>query len=144
MQELRHFNVLIYVCIGVTCVILSVFFTSNLRIDMKQADYGMPIVSLFVSVSLSAIVAMIAILCSKVKFFSATISLLGEASMVIMYLHIPLRDIIVSPYRNEIVPDSFPWVYLLWAVIVGLIIPTMLYLIISNITPLKKILLGKY
>lgn len=142
IERLREYKRVGWI-IGVLAIILTMWKASELRIDMKHLDYGIPVISLALSIILSATFAMIAIELSKIKILSSAIALLGEASMVIMYLHLPLREVFLTPFRSHLVPDTMPWLYLVWALLIGLILPTGFYLIALRFRPLRKLFLGK-
>lgn len=63
-------------------------FADKLRLDMKIADYGLPIISMICSLLMVSALIVIAILTTyRDNYISKALVRIGEASLLIMYLH---------------------------------------------------------
>lgn len=67
----------------------------ELMIDMKYNNPGIPVISLFSSVVASASVACIAIALSRIGTVARFFAFLGEASMIIMFVHMPVKEYLI-------------------------------------------------
>ncbi len=67
-----------------------------LSFDMKFSDYGIPVVSVAIALALSLVVVELAKLSRRQIVLSRTLSTLGQASMVIMFLHQPIQMVLVK------------------------------------------------
>lgn len=87
-----------WICLSIVFLILLIvfMFRKDLRIDMKYNYYGLPIVSFFSSILASVSMAVIAIYLSKASIITKILVFIGECSMVIMYLHMPIKYILLS------------------------------------------------
>lgn len=72
---------------GVIVAILIIPFITKLQIDMKSGYYGIPLLSLIISVWLSVVIAILSKQMSKNLIIKNILSYLGQASFVIMFLH---------------------------------------------------------
>ncbi|WP_282164933.1 acyltransferase family protein [Cellulophaga baltica] len=125
-----HLNILIPILTLVLIFILSTFYFNELYINMKLADYGIP----FISFSLSIVSAFCMIKLFKSFKINIRLNIIGKASMVIMYLHLPMNYLILNYY-----PNFNQWLLLLLAVT----IPTCLYYLFRRHSFTKKYLLGE-
>ncbi|MBU3028347.1 acyltransferase family protein [Zobellia galactanivorans] len=128
--EETNISILIPIIILVSVFILSTFFLPELYINMKNIDYGIPIVSY----ALSVICAFCTILLFRSFNNFHLLSFFGKASMVIMYLHLPIKYTLEGIY-----PNLNQWMILLIAVL----IPTLLYYQFKKHPMTKRYLLGE-
>ncbi|WP_158974659.1 acyltransferase family protein [Cellulophaga sp. L1A9] len=110
--------------------IASTFYFNELYINMKLANYGIPFLSFILSI-LSAF-CMIKLFKSFEK--NVGLNIVGKASMVIMYLHLPINYLILNFY-----PNFNQWLLLL----IAISIPTCLYYVFRRNNITKKYLLGE-
>ncbi len=59
--------------------------------DMKYAEYGIPIITLVSAIIIILIIKKLSILFSGVPVLCSILSKLGNASLVIMFIHLPLK-----------------------------------------------------
>lgn len=120
--------------LGAVSVVLVSILGIDMRIDMKFAYYGIPVVSFVLSIILSVALGVIAVMLAEFSLGVKILCLLGEASMVIMYLHIPC----------QIFPIIFPILKqdLIYSIVLGLIIPTCVFLICKKNNLLSGIFIG--
>jgi len=63
-------------------------FVDKLRLDLKIADYGLPIVSMICSILMvSALIVIAILITTKDNYISKALVRIGETSLLIMYLH---------------------------------------------------------
>jgi fucose 4-O-acetylase-like acetyltransferase len=65
----------------------------NFSYDFKYAQYGIPFLTFYSSSIIVLMIKNISCLIKKQKVSSYLFTKLGESSMVIMYLHLPLKDL---------------------------------------------------
>jgi len=80
--------------VGLIVIFITVFLIPQNTYDMKYSNYGLPIITLFSGVLLTLNIKQIAIFLSKIKLINHFLSKLGNASMVIMFLHLPCKILI--------------------------------------------------
>lgn len=110
-------------------------FRQELAIDMKYNDFGIPLLSLINSVVASISVAVIAVLISKVDILAKIISVIGGASMIIMYLHLPIRQLFLSRLHlesNHVI-----------AIVSGISVPMVIYAVFRQNRITRKYFLGE-
>lgn len=96
------------------CIIFSLagVYLSNkypsISLNMKNAQYGIPVVSLFLSISIIISLFYIGKLICKVPLLKKTLELPGEASLVIMYSHQLIRGLI-----HTYTPLNAPVIYVI-------------------------------
>lgn len=83
------FNKLIILILSII-VIVSLFHLSN-TYDMKMAIYGVPIITFLSSLILIFQIKILSKMIIKLGYISVPFIDLGKASMIIMYLHLPLQ-----------------------------------------------------
>jgi fucose 4-O-acetylase-like acetyltransferase len=76
------------------------FFIPENIYDMKYSSYGIPVVTLISSIVLTLNVKQLSVLLSRVKVLKKVFSKLGEASLVIMFLHQPFQ-LLIKSYVTE-------------------------------------------
>jgi len=103
-------------------------------IDIKSAEYGMPIVAIFFSLSIVISIFWLAKKIVKFQRLASGLIYLGSASMLIMYLHQPIQITLkhVAGLESE-----------LFRTIVTLILCMYAYFIVSQNRLLCKYLLGR-
>lgn len=115
--------------IGLTCVNFLTVIFPDLMLNMKFTNYGIPFFSFFLSIII------IIILFNVFERFNFKILVfLGNASMVIMYLHQFVKLLLVKIYPG--VPE-------LVLIIIGLIIPSLIYYLLKSNSVCKKVFLGE-
>lgn len=100
--------------------------------DMKYGHYGIPIVTLVSSLALIYSIISLSKSFTKYNILVVFFSFLGEASMVIMYLHQPIQLLI----RNYLTEDS------LVRGLVSIIVSLLFYFFIRNFTLGRALFLG--
>lgn len=105
-----------------------------LAMDMKYNKYGVPVLTFVSALMASLAVGWIAILVSKFNFVARILSFLGGASMVIMYLHMPLKAYFFS---------KMEWLNDVIAVVLAVIISLGCYALLNKSVHGRKLLLGK-
>lgn len=82
--------------IAVAILIIIFLLRHELTLDMKYSDYGLPFISFASSILATISIAVFCVLISTSSIIGKTLCMIGEASMVIMYLHMPIKFIIMS------------------------------------------------
>lgn len=85
----------VYVVLAVAFLVLVYVTRHELMIDMKYNNPGIPVISLFSSVVASASVACIAIALSRIGTVARFFAFFGEASMIIMFVHMPVKEYLI-------------------------------------------------
>ena len=101
--------------------------------DMKNAAYGIPVVTLASAVCASALLMRAARWLAQFGWPARALSRLGAASMVIMYVHQPVQLTLVQEFG---VDD--PWLRLACALVIGLL----LFGLLSRYALLGRLFLG--
>ena len=73
-------------------------YRDSLYIDMKYSNYGIPLLSVIISIYMTCCLSYFCIYISRYKLPVTIFSLLGMASMIIMYLHQPIRSYFTDRY----------------------------------------------
>ena len=115
-----------------TIVLFSQFYLENNTYDMKYSNYGIPFVTLFSSVIFILFIKKLAVWLNKIPILSTSLIMFGKASMIIMYLHLPVKYFI----------ESFFDFNLALVFILSTIIPFILYLLFVRYPVTKGIFLG--
>lgn len=110
---------------GVVTIPLTFIFMDRLQIDMKIGHYGIPFVSLAISVMLCIYISIIAKSISKVPIVGDMMIYIGKASMAIMFAHQLIH------WRLEVIPDVL-------LTLLCLCIPLGIYLIAKQNRLLKR------
>ena len=76
-------------------------FREALKVNMKYGEYGMYFISILSSVLASVSVAVFAIILGCNKLTQRLLMLIGGGSMVIMYLHFPVKFLIFDKFGME-------------------------------------------
>lgn len=63
----------------------------HFRMDMKYADYGMPVVSLLAALAITLVLMALSRQMARIPAIARVVGLAGEASMVIMFLHLSIQ-----------------------------------------------------
>lgn len=132
LSELGWKSGMIISLIAFICCIVGWHFQEILYIDMKSAHYGIPIISLFIAILLCICLAYMASKLERFRLIAIPLSLLGEASLVIMFLHQPIQV-----YLENFIPAR-PLLYL-----VGILMPFSVYYIATFADWSRKLLIGK-
>lgn len=82
-------NVWLTMLAGILVLALSVLYTENVM-DMKNANYGYPLITLISALVLTVNLKNLSEALVKIKWLEYFFLELGKASMVIMYLHLPI------------------------------------------------------
>lgn len=93
-------NNILLVILGVAVILLSFAYPQNVY-DMKNAKYGIPIITLLSSLILILNIKFISVKISNYKFSYRVLSEIGKASMVIMYLHQPIQILTKSNFSTD-------------------------------------------
>lgn len=93
--NIRHSSGYVLLSIIVLCAVF--IFRDILTLDMKYTDFGFTILSFIASILSSLSLAIIAVCLSTLNRVSKYLCIVGSASMVIMYLHQPIKYILLRP-----------------------------------------------
>ncbi|REC94336.1 acyltransferase family protein [Kushneria indalinina] len=93
------------------------------KMDMKYADYGMPVLSLLAAFAITLVMMALSRQLARVPVVSKAVGLVGDASMVIMFLHMSIQ---VTLDHHGMVEALAPR----WLLMMGL--PVLLYLLIRQ------------
>ncbi|MGY6648831.1 acyltransferase family protein [Wenyingzhuangia sp. IMCC45574] len=98
LNKIKPFNKTKRFCLYVTLVVLLPFLIrfEGYSYDFKYTKYGVPILTFYASYLMVLLTKDIAVLFSRFNFLSLFFSSLGKSSMVIMYVHLAIRDIFVK------------------------------------------------
>lgn len=91
----------VLIATSVILLIAVYLFRHELMIDMKYNNPGIPVISLFSSIVASASVACIAICLSRLHPIAKFLSFLGEASMIIMFVHMPVKEYLIARFYPD-------------------------------------------
>lgn len=94
-------NILIVLLVCVLAVVIFLKGYPN-YFDMKVSYYGIPIISLISCLSFIYILLAVSKIFQKYRIIANSFSQLGEASMVIMYLHQPVQLLIGSFFTQNV------------------------------------------
>lgn len=111
----KYSSVIVLFLISIMLFFVMYMFQEELSLDMKHGYYGLPIISLGTSVALSLICLIISYYIAKFYLISYIFCYLGQASLIIMFLHMPIRLFISRFYKV----DSFTM--LVGSIIISLI-----------------------
>lgn len=95
-------------------------------LNMKVADYGWPFLSIGSAIATSLLIVAIA---RRIAPYAAPLASLGQASLVIMYLHVAFIHYL-SPYMGK-----------MWLLGIALIVPYLLWRAIIACPPARRLLL---
>ncbi len=101
----------------------------DLYMDMKQSYYGFTVLSVVMAIWLTYCIAFVSLQLVSLKYFGRFLALLGEASLMIMYLHIAV-------YRSM---HTLP---LEVTMLAATLIPLLIYLLVKRSRILSMLLLG--
>jgi len=85
-----------YVSISAAVMLCVFVLRHELTLDMKYNNYGIPGISFMSSVAASLCMACFAILLSDNRWIGNILGFIGEASMTIMYLHQPIKFMLLN------------------------------------------------
>lgn len=122
-------------CIAIITLLIVYLFSNNLRMDLKYAQYGIPILSFVVSIISSIAISYFAFIISRNKKFSIYFSSLGIMSMFIMYVHQPIKFLILQQFNLH---DKY-----LLVIFFALIFSYVGYILCKKSTLLTRVLLGE-
>lgn len=95
----------------------------HFTMDMKYADYGMPVLSLLGAFAITLVLMALSRQLARVPVVSRVVGLIGEASMVIMFLHLSIQ---VALDHHGLVEALAPrWLLML-------LLPVLLYLLVRQ------------
>lgn len=134
IQERLKYNMICNIAISVIVLLIIFLLREELTIDMKYGSYGTYVISFISSVFASIAVAIIAISISRYDPLSHALGLVGLASMVVMYLHPPIKYIILS--------FNLPAADIL-AILLGISLSLGAYMILDRFKLTQKLYLGK-
>lgn len=115
---------------GIIAVIISLIYCDHIYIDMKNSVYGIPLLSTLLSLAIILLLITVSrhTLSGNIMFRASVI--LGQASLVIMYLHQFIH--FYNIFHN------------IWLVyLTSVTIPLIVYFLIKRFSFLRKILLGE-
>lgn len=113
-------------------VLVSLFYLENNTYDMKYSEYGIPFVTFFSSIIFILFIKKLAIWLDKIPLLSTSLIMFGKASMIIMYLHLPVKYFI----------EAFFDFQLTLVFILSTVIPFTLYLLFVKYSVTKALFLG--
>lgn len=70
-------------------------------IDMKNVDYSSPLLTFGIPICFFFVLQMIAHALAKVRGIGSMIATVGNVSLIIMYTHIPVRELLVKKIWGE-------------------------------------------
>ena len=118
-----------------TMFVIDKFSYLEFTFDMRNKIYGVPIINFITAIAGIIIVQSIAKTITKTKFFDKVICEIGGASMIIIYLHQPIQITLQKvPFLNEST----------MRLVAALLIPYLIYKVISNFSVTRKFLLGEF
>lgn len=80
--------------VGSLIVIFSIVYLPQNTYDMKYSLYGIPILTFVSGIIITINIKQISVVISRISFLNSFFSVLGNASLVIMFLHIPFQLLI--------------------------------------------------
>ncbi|GHC30186.1 acyltransferase [Kushneria pakistanensis] len=95
----------------------------HFTMDMKYADYGMPVLSLLAALAITLVLMALSRQLARVPVISKSVGVVGEASMVIMFLHLSIQ---VMLDHHDMVTSLAPR----WLLMTAL--PVMFYLLVRH------------
>lgn len=95
----------------------------HFTMDMKYADYGMPVLSLLGAFAITLVLMALSRQLARVPVVSRGVGLIGEASMVIMFLHLSIQ---VALDHHGLVEALAPRWFLM------LLLPVLLYMLVRQ------------
>jgi polysaccharide biosynthesis protein PslL len=107
------------------------------RLDLYQKIYHSIALDFLLPLSFTIVLLGISYLLSKTKVISSILQSIGNSSLVIMYLHIPIKLIIEKFFGNGLNSE-------LTLIAMGILIPWVLYLISDKYRVTRQFLLGKF
>lgn len=127
----KYKNISIMVSLGI--MIISFFMTyvgiNPLYIDMKYSQYRGGLLVLLVPIAISIILIKVSVVLSNYNVLNF-ISEIGKISLIIMYIHITIKNILFIKIYGE----SFPiWMYIIVVIVISMLI-----------NKIQKILISKY
>lgn len=126
-------NNILLVTLGAVVILFSFYYPENVY-DMKNAKYGIPIITLVSSLIIILNIKYISIKLSNYKFSYRVLSAIGKASMVIMYLHQTIEKLTKS-YLSDDKTIRF---------LIAIIMSYLIYLLLSKFKFAKAFFLGSY
>jgi len=126
-------NYITLVTLGIVVLLFSFIYPQNVY-GMKNAYYGIPIITLISSIILVLNIKLISEKLSKFKISNRILSEIGKASMVIMYLHQPIQ-ILTKSYLSDNYTIRF---------LTATIISYTIYLILAKFKFGRALFLGSY
>ena len=108
----------------------------ELTMDMKYAKYGIFCISMLSSILSSLSICILAIILSSNNNYVKILGYIGGASMVIMYVHLPVKYWIVGNifHKNQ----EF------WGILIGIVLSIIVYMVLSKTRITNKLYLGVY
>ncbi|MDE5791683.1 MAG: acyltransferase family protein [Muribaculaceae bacterium] len=94
IKKLYNSNKILYTLIAVIVLTLLYFCRKDLTLDMKYNNMGVPLLSLISSVVASLSVAILSLFFTRWNIITKILVYVGGASMVVMYLHMPIKHYI--------------------------------------------------
>ena len=89
-----------YCLVGSLFYIIAVILQENgyisFTLDMKYSHYSNPVLVLLLPAASFVTVVYLAVLLEKSRILKSVISYIGSCSMIIMYIHMPIRDAVVN------------------------------------------------
>lgn len=126
----------VLIVISIIFLSLLYLFRDELTMDMKYNNPGIPIVSLISSIIASASMACLAIMLSRIKIIAKVLAFIGEASMIIMFIHMPVKAYLIAYF--------YPEGNHLLSFVCGMIISVSAYCLLKNFDLTRRIFLGQH
>lgn len=108
---------------GVLASMWCVHVNPEFTMDMKYADYGIPILSLLAALAVTLALMALSRQLVRVPVVSRIVGLTGEASMVIMFLHLSIQ--VMLDHHGMVEALAPRWLLML-------LLPVMLYLLVRQ------------
>jgi fucose 4-O-acetylase-like acetyltransferase len=128
------FIVLAAIILFIFAIYIDVSLNLNLNeFSIKKTKYGLPIFNIIMAMSAIIVSQYFIVIFSKIKYLSLFLTEVGRASMMILYVHLPVIAIVFNWNKN----------YLL-QIVLGLLIPYLLYKISCRFSWSRQFLLGDF
>ncbi|MBE7441780.1 MAG: acyltransferase family protein [Flavobacteriales bacterium] len=131
-NQKKYFIPFYIILIFLLIALAGFIFLKNNTYDMKYANYGIPFLTLFSSIIIILFIKNLASIISRFKIIANPLIKLGNASMVIMYLHVPII-ILIEEHLNF---NNY------FIFISSTILSYLFYIIFSKFSITKFLLLG--
>lgn len=120
-------NVLLVSYISMILIFLSKKDHFNYIMDMKYSEYKNIIMPLLIPILFGYIILQCSFVLYKVSYINKVLELIGKASMIIMYIHIPIRQYFFEVINNQ---GYSAFVYTMSCCVIGVLIYIYIYVCI--------------